>query len=62
MNPFKLALIIFLGFIGVVIAIGIVKSLLSMLWPLILLGVIGFVVYGLATRKSLGSRRGRYLP
>ncbi|MBN8691284.1 MAG: hypothetical protein J0L72_10940 [Armatimonadetes bacterium] len=62
-NLLKIVVIGFLGIIGAMVAIQLVKGLIGLLMPLLVIGAAGYVVYRLVKPKSsLGGRGGGYLP
>jgi len=44
------------------VALSLITSLVAWLAPILLLTAIGLILYGVASRKALGSGRRRYLP
>lgn len=41
---------------------GLIMGLLVTLVPFVILGAVGLILYGVATKKGIGSSRRRYLP
>lgn len=62
----KLALIIIVGVFAVYLAVKLLtvllSSLLGLLIPLAIVGGIGYILYSLINKKSMGGGRRRYLP
>ncbi len=44
------------------VALSVITSLVAWLAPLLIIAAIGLILYGVASRKALGSSRRRYLP
>ena len=59
----KLGLIIIGTVIGLYLVLILAKALLSLVVPILVIGGIVLIVYGLVSRnRSIGGRRSRYLP
>lgn len=60
-NTMKLGVTLILGAVALIVAINLVRSAMSLIIPLALIGGVGLIAYSFINRKALGGGN-RYLP
>jgi len=58
----KLGLILIAAVLAIGVVVKVVGSLIGLILPIAIFAGIGLIIYGLVSRKSLGTSRRRYLP
>jgi len=58
----KLGLIIIVSVLVIGFAAGLIRTLVGAILPIALVAGVGLIIYGLVSRKALGTGRRRYLP
>lgn len=61
-NLLKIVAVIILAFIAVTVVTTMVQAIWKLVFPLLIIGTVGYIVYRVVTPKSIGGRRGGILP